>query len=139
LRSDSSPSSLGTVSEVKAQSRLNHKEALYSLAIKPDKMREPGGVVGLERKRNTKKDWERNRTRENFGPSTSSTSCFYHHCLRLERRRLHRELKEEKGQNRGAEREKKKPRTVGNKKHKDDTKTQGEGEKQTKKKQGAGE
>jgi len=41
---------------------------------------------------------ERNRTRENFGPSTSSTSFFYHHCLRLERRRSDREL--EKGTNR---------------------------------------
>jgi len=28
---------------------------------------------------------------ENFGPSTSSTSCFYYPCLRLERRRLDRE------------------------------------------------
>jgi len=46
LRSDSSPSSSGTVSEVKAQTRLNHKEALHSLAIKPDKMRERGGGVG---------------------------------------------------------------------------------------------
>jgi hypothetical protein len=33
---------------------------------------------------------------ENFGPSTSSTSCFYHHCLRLEQRRLDRELEKER-------------------------------------------
>jgi len=32
---------------------------------------------------------KRDRTGENFGPLTSSiSSCFYHHCLRLERRRL---------------------------------------------------
>jgi len=42
LRSDSSPSSLGTVFGVKAQSRFNRKDAWHSLAIKPDKMRECG-------------------------------------------------------------------------------------------------
>jgi hypothetical protein len=53
-----------------------------------------------ERKKKTEpgSETERNRTRENFGPSTSSTSCFYHHCLRLRRRRSDREL--EKGTNR---------------------------------------
>jgi len=42
---------------------------------------------------------KRDRTRENFGPSTSSTS-FYHHRLHLERRILDRETGEEP-QNRG--------------------------------------
>ena len=57
-----------------------------------------GWLVG-ERKKKTEpgSETERNRTKENFGPSTSSTSCFYHHCLRLRRRRSDREL--EKGTN----------------------------------------
>jgi hypothetical protein len=48
--------------------------------------------------RNTKKDGRETEPGENFGPSTSSTSCFYHHCLRLERRRLDRELEKERAE-----------------------------------------
>jgi len=98
LRSDSSPSSSGTVSGVKAQSRFNHKDPCHSLAIKPDKMRE------------------------------------------LEKKKDPRERGEKKARTEGLRgRGKKKPQTAGNKKHKDDTKTQGKGEKQTKRKQEAGE
>ena len=56
---------------------------------KESRGKNPGGKKTQNRGRET----ERNRTRENFGPSTSSTSCFYHHCLRLGRRRSDRELK----------------------------------------------
>jgi hypothetical protein len=53
--------------------------------------------------RNQRKNWrkgaeptKRDRTGENFGPSTSSkSSCFYHHCLRLERRRLGKDTNKE--------------------------------------------
>jgi len=59
LRSDSSPSSSGTVSGVKAQSRFNHKDAWHSLAIKPDKMRERG-----RRKTEKKRGHEKARRRD---------------------------------------------------------------------------
>jgi hypothetical protein len=60
----------------------------------PRKKRQPGG-----KERQNRGKTKRDRTKENFGPSTSSTS-FYHHCLRLERRILDRETGEEP-QNRG--------------------------------------
>jgi hypothetical protein len=54
------------------------------------KKREPGQEP--RKKDRTRGDEER-RNRENFGPSTSSkSSCFYRHCLRLERRRLGRDI-----------------------------------------------
>jgi len=99
----SSPSSSGAVSGSNGFEFVSN--GWYSLAIKPEKMRNPRGKRKREnRGKNQEKKTEpgsetgRNRTRENFGPSTSSTSCFYHHCLRLRGRRSDREL--EKGTNR---------------------------------------
>jgi hypothetical protein len=64
------------------------------------KKRKRDGIIEkpLERRQNRGKT-KRDKTKENFGTSTSSTS-FYHHFLRLERRILDRETGEEP-QNRG--------------------------------------
>ena len=73
----------------RTKQRLHREEYCFYHCFRPcrQRMTEPRG-------------WgERNRTRENFGPSTRSTS-FYHHRLRLERRILDREIGEEP-QNRG--------------------------------------
>ena len=79
------------------------------MAIKPEKTKnarrqkdrkdwggitEPGKNPGKRTKKpgeHEKKTGRETEPGENFGPSTSSTSCFYHPCLRLERRRLDRE------------------------------------------------
>jgi hypothetical protein len=123
LRSCSSPSSSSSSGAV---SGSNGFEAVsngwYSLAIKPEKMREREEG----RKHRGKKTTEpgrrkRDRTGENFGPSTSSkSSCFYHHCLRLERRRLGRDTnkkeKPRKGGNHRNERKKREPGIEGDQK-----------------------
>jgi len=73
----------------RTKQRIHREEYCFYHCFRPcrQRMTEPRG-------------WgERNKTRENFGPSTSSTS-FYHHRLRLERRILDREIGEEP-QNRG--------------------------------------
>jgi len=71
------------------------EETDCSLAIKAREWK----VTRREEKRQNRGKTKRDRTKENFGPSTSSTS-FYHHCLRLEWRILDREIREEP-QNRG--------------------------------------
>jgi hypothetical protein len=95
--SPSSPSSSGAVSGSNGFEAVSN--GWYSLAIKPEKMRNQKGGKrkrenrgkNQEKKDRTRGDEER-QNRENFGPSTSSkSSCFYRHCLRLERRRLGRD------------------------------------------------
>jgi len=64
------------------------EETNCSLAIKARERKVIGGH---------EKAWQREtEPGENFGPSTSSISCFYHHCLCLEQRRLDRELEKER-------------------------------------------
>jgi len=64
------------------------EETNCSLAIKAREQKVIGGH---------EKAWQREtEPGENFGPSTSSISCFYHHCLCLEQRRLDRELEKER-------------------------------------------
>ena len=77
LRSDSSPSSpssSGTVSGVKAQSRFNRKDAWHSQAIKPEKMREHKKAGG-RRKQNQgnreREDWrDKKKTVRRIGQPT---------------------------------------------------------------------
>jgi len=110
--SPSSPSSSGAISGSNGFEAVSN--GWYSLAIKPEKMRE------RERGEETQGK-EKDRTGENFGPSTSSkSSCFYHHCLRLERRRLGRNAnkkeKPRKGGNHKNERKKREPGIEGDQK-----------------------
>jgi hypothetical protein len=77
--------------------------AFSGYKAREDERAERGGKDGItEKPLEKRQNWgktKRDRTKENFGPSTSSTS-FYHHCLSLERRILDRETGEEP-QNRG--------------------------------------